>query len=115
MRIQRILLGAALAVASWSAQAEDIGVGLIVPLSAPGDATGGQLIRRGAELGVEAINAQGGVLGKKLQLFVQDSQGKPEAGVAAAWQVVRFAPRAGAHGALAWHGPAREVSGFRPV
>ena len=29
------------------------------------------------------INAQGGVLGKKMQLFVQDSQGKPEAGVAA--------------------------------
>jgi branched-chain amino acid transport system substrate-binding protein len=83
MRIQGILLGAALVVASWSAQAQDIGVGLIVPLSAPGDATGGQLIRRGAELGVEAINAQGGVLGKKLQLFVQDSQGKPEAGVAA--------------------------------
>ena len=85
MRIQAILLGTALVAASWSdqAQAQDIGVGLIVPLSAPGDATGGQLIRRGAELGVEAINAQGGVLGKKMQLFVQDSQGKPEAGVAA--------------------------------
>ena len=39
--------------------AQDIGVGLIVPLSAPGDATGGQLIRRGAELGVEAVNAPG--------------------------------------------------------
>ena len=62
--------------------AQDIGVGLIVPLSAPGDATGGQLIRRGAEIGVDMINAQGGVLGKKLKLFVQDSQGKPEAGVA---------------------------------
>jgi len=85
MRIQAILLGTALVAASWSdqVQAQDIGVGLIVPLSAPGDATGGQLIRRGAELGVEAINAQGGVLGKKMQLFVQDSQGKPEAGVAA--------------------------------
>lgn len=83
MRIRGFLLAAALVAASWSAQAQDIGVGLIVPLSAPGDATGGQLIRRGAEIGVETINAQGGVLGKKLQLFVQDSQGKPEAGVAA--------------------------------
>jgi branched-chain amino acid transport system substrate-binding protein len=83
MRTRGILLAAALVAASWSAQAQDIGVGLIVPLSAPGDATGGQLIRRGAEIGVEMINAAGGVNGKKMQLFVQDSQGKPEAGVAA--------------------------------
>ena len=83
MRTHGILLAAALVAASWSAQAQDIGVGLIIPLSAPGDATGGQLIRRGAEIGIEMINAQGGVLGKKMQLFVQDSQGKPEAGVAA--------------------------------
>jgi len=73
----------ALSVASVAAAAQDIGVGLIVPLSAPGDATGGQLIRRGAEIGIEMVNAQGGVNGKKMQLFVQDSQGKPEAGVAA--------------------------------
>jgi branched-chain amino acid transport system substrate-binding protein len=83
MRTKGILLAMALSVASFAAAAQDIGVGLIVPLSAPGDATGGQLIRRGAEIGIEMVNAQGGVLGKKMQLFVQDSQGKPEAGVAA--------------------------------
>src|SRR5581483_4705265 len=66
-----------------SARAQDINVGLIVPLSAPGDATGGQLIRRGAELAVDMVNQQGGVGGKKLKLFVQDSQGTPQAGVAA--------------------------------
>jgi len=86
MRGQGYLLAAALALASsgvvTGAAAQDIGVGLIVPLSAPGDATGGQLIRRGAEIGVDMMNAQGGVLGKKLKLYVQDSQGKPEAGVA---------------------------------
>ena len=68
--------------AGAAAQAQDIGIGLIVPLSAPGDATGGQLIRRGAEIGVDMVNAQGGVLGKKFKLFVQDSQGTPQAGVA---------------------------------
>jgi branched-chain amino acid transport system substrate-binding protein len=83
MRKHGILLAAALAVASWGAAAQDIGIGLIVPLSAPGDPTGGQLIRRGAEIGVDMVNAEGGVLGKKLKLYVQDSQGKPEAGVAA--------------------------------
>ena len=66
------------------AQAQDVGIGLVVPLSPPGDPVGGQLIRRGAELGIETVNAAGGVLGgRKLKLYVEDSQGKPEAGVAA--------------------------------
>ena len=86
MKRREVLLAGALATGflavSTAAQAQDIGVGLIVPLSAPGDATGGQLIRRGAEIGVDMVNAQGGVLGKKLKLFVQDSQGTPQAGVA---------------------------------
>jgi branched-chain amino acid transport system substrate-binding protein len=77
------LVAAGLLAAGAPAQAQDIGIGLIVPLSAPGDATGGQLIRRGTEMGIDDVNAQGGVLGKKLKLFVQDSQGQPQAGVAA--------------------------------
>jgi branched-chain amino acid transport system substrate-binding protein len=77
-------LMAALFAAGASAQAQDIGIGLVVPLSPPGDPVGGQLIRRGAEMGVDAVNAEGGVLGgRKFKLYVEDSQGKPEAGVAA--------------------------------
>jgi len=56
-------LMAALFAAGASAQAQDIGIGLVVPLSPPGDPVGGQLIRRGAEMGVDAVNAAGGVLG----------------------------------------------------
>ncbi len=67
---------------------EPITIGLIVPLSPPGDPTGGQLIRRGAELAVEYYNQKGGVLGRPLQLSVQDSQGRPEGGVAAYRRVV---------------------------
>jgi branched-chain amino acid transport system substrate-binding protein len=77
-------LAAAMFAAGTSAQAQDIGIGLVVPLSPPGDPVGGQLIRRGAEMGVDAVNAAGGVLGgRKFKLYVEDSQGKPEAGVAA--------------------------------
>ena len=67
---------------------EPITIGLIVPLSPPGDPTGGQLIRRGAELAIEYYNAMGGVLGRPLRLSVQDSQGRPEGGVAAYRRVV---------------------------
>jgi branched-chain amino acid transport system substrate-binding protein len=84
------LVGAALALACATAffvgdavAADPVIVGLEVPLSPPGDPLGGQLIRRGAELAVEYVNGKGGVLGgRKLELSVQDTQGRPEAGVA---------------------------------
>ncbi len=85
MRKFGILLAAGLVgglAAGVAAQAQDIGIGLDIPLSAPGDAAGGQLIRRGAEIGIDTVNASGGVLGKKLKLFVTDSQSTPQMGVA---------------------------------
>ena len=82
MRRLGVMLAAGLMAASVAAQAQDIGVGLDIPLSAPGDAAGGQLIRRGAEIGIDTVNAAGGVLGKKLKLFVTDSQSTPQLGVA---------------------------------
>jgi len=66
-----------------AAAQEPVTIGLIIPLSPPGDPTAGQLIRRGAELAIDYYNGKGGVLGgRKLQLSVQDSQGRPEGGVA---------------------------------
>jgi branched-chain amino acid transport system substrate-binding protein len=61
---------------------------LLIPLSPPGDPTAGQLIRRGAELAVEYYNQKGGVNGRPLRLSVQDTQGRPEGGVAAYRRVV---------------------------
>ena len=72
-----------------AAAQEPVTIGLIIPLSPPGDPTAGQLIRRGAELAIDYYNGKGGVLGgRKLQLSVQDSQGRPEGGVAAYRRVV---------------------------
>ena len=69
--------------------AEDpVTVGLLIPLSPPGDPTAGQLIRRGAELAVDYYNQKGGVNGRPLRLSVQDTQGRPEGGVAAYRRVV---------------------------
>src|SRR5437660_1220648 len=80
--------GSAKARVPASAQ-EPVTVGLVIPLSPPGDPTAGQLIRRGAELAIDYYNGKGGVLGgRKLQLSVQDSQGRPEGGVAAYRRVV---------------------------
>lgn len=64
---------------------DPIVVGLSVPLSPPGDIAAGQLIRRGAELGIEYVNTKmKGVLGgRRLELAVEDDSGQNEAGIAA--------------------------------
>src|SRR5262245_45785750 len=57
--------------------------GVLTPLSPPGDASAGQFIVRGAKMGVEEINAKGGVLGgRKVELVIEDDSGTPEKGVA---------------------------------
>lgn len=66
------------------ASAQDpIVLGVIAPLSPPGETALGQLVKRGAELGAEYLNEKGGILGRKVTLSIQDSAGKNEQGVAA--------------------------------
>ena len=61
-----------------------VAIGLEIPLSPPGDPSAGQLIRRGGELAVEYVNTEmKGILGgRKIEIAVQDSQGRTEAGIA---------------------------------
>src|SRR5499426_2045928 len=80
-----VLLVIVVAVASAapaSAQAP-IKIGVLTPLSPPGDATAGQFIVRGAKMAAEEINAAGGVLGgRKIELVIEDDAGTPEKGAA---------------------------------
>ncbi len=66
-----------------SATASDtIKLGVVTPLST-GDFRSGKINVQTVELAVEQINAQGGVLGKKLEVVTADDEGKPAAGVIA--------------------------------
>src|SRR5262249_61060990 len=59
-------------------------IGVLTPLSPPGDAGAGQLILRGAKMAAEDINARGGILGgRKVELVIEDDSGTPEKAVAA--------------------------------
>jgi len=85
-----VWLAVAVAVAAGStsvpvaADEPPITIGLELGLSPPADPGLGQLCRRGAELGVEYVNGvMGGALGRKIQISVQDTQAKNDAGVAA--------------------------------
>jgi branched-chain amino acid transport system substrate-binding protein len=77
------LAGAALPLGllgrSVSSAAEPVKVGAL------GSLTGvvsvwGKVMREGAELAVEHINADGGILGRPVQLFVEDDESKPDVG-----------------------------------
>ena len=58
-------------------------IGVLTPLSPPGDAAAGQFIVRGAKMGAEEVNARGGVLGgRKIELVIEDDSGTPEKGAA---------------------------------
>ncbi len=76
------LLGVWLAAASAFA-ADVIKIGGLAPLSPPGGVETGQSLRYGMMVAVNDLNAAGGLLGKKVELIVEDTSGVPDKGVAA--------------------------------
>ena len=71
--------------ASYAAAKEPVKIGVITPLSPPGDPAAGQLIVRGAKFGAKYVNEEmKGILGgRSIELIVEDDAGTPEKGVAA--------------------------------
>ncbi len=84
-----LVLAAVLGVA-WSgvfAQQETIKIGVIEPLSGP-VAASGNYIRMGAELGRDWVNARGGVLGRKIELLIEDNKSDPKEAATAAEKLI---------------------------
>ncbi|MFQ5785095.1 MAG: ABC transporter substrate-binding protein, partial [Alphaproteobacteria bacterium] len=63
--------------------AETIKIGGIAPLSPPGGVQTGESLRDGMKVAVAELNAAGGLLGKQVELIIEDTSGVPEKGVAA--------------------------------
>jgi branched-chain amino acid transport system substrate-binding protein len=75
------VLGAGLAAPALAQKPVNIGV--LTPLSPPGDASAGQFIVRGAKMAADDVNARGGILGgRKVELVIEDDSGTPEKGAA---------------------------------
>src|SRR5499433_1213342 len=64
-----------------------IKVGVIQPLSGP-VAASGNYIRMGAEIARDWINAKGGVLGRQVQLLVEDNKSDPKEAATAAEKLI---------------------------
>src|SRR5438552_2634264 len=83
-RARNALLAALLVVglATPALAQKPVKIGVLTPLSPPGDSAAGQFIVRGAKMGAEDVNARGGILGRKLELVIEDDSGTPEKGAA---------------------------------
>lgn len=71
-----------------AAEAETIRIGGVGPLSAPGYVIGGIAMQFTMNLAVKDINAQGGILGKQIELIFADTEGLPERGTAVAERLI---------------------------
>jgi len=78
-----LMLAGFLNVGSVMAQ-DTIKIGAVLPLSKAAFAQAGEEQRRGLLMALEEINQAGGVLGKKVELIIEDDTGEPSVGIAAA-------------------------------
>jgi branched-chain amino acid transport system substrate-binding protein len=73
-RAASVVLAGALVLMAGAAEAADpIKIGMVVPMSGPG-AESGRFQAQGAKLAAEEINKAGGVLGRPLELVIEDDQ-----------------------------------------
>ena len=84
-----IILLAAIWIGGCNSSKKDdtIKLGIIVPLSG-NDGPLGDYSKKGVELAVEEQNSKGGILGKKIELSIQDSESKPEKGLTIAKNMI---------------------------
>jgi branched-chain amino acid transport system substrate-binding protein len=84
-----MLLAAGLSLAAVPAQAQStIKFGLVAAMSGQ-SAKSGEAIQRGLSVAIDEINAAGGLLGKKVELFVRDDESNPAKGAVAARELVQ--------------------------
>jgi branched-chain amino acid transport system substrate-binding protein len=71
-----------------SAEEEVIRLGAVAPLSSPGSYQQGKELLLGLQWAVDDMNQAGGLLGKRIKLFVEDTQGKPPVGATAVEKLI---------------------------
>jgi branched-chain amino acid transport system substrate-binding protein len=79
---------AAAAFGGPAAAQDSIKIGAIVAQSPPGSVVQGTQVLHGLEIARDIINAEGGVNGRPIELLVEDGQGVPERGRAAAEKLI---------------------------
>lgn len=86
-RVPLVALISVLAAATAFA-AEPIKVGVSIAQSPPGSVVQGKQVKDGLEIVKDMLNAEGGVLGRPIELVYEDNQGIPEKGRAATEKLI---------------------------
>lgn len=76
-----------LALAATDARADTIRIGVNEPLTGPFAASGTYVVN-GAKIAADEINAKGGVLGKKIELLIEDNKSNPTEAAAVAEKLI---------------------------
>ncbi len=79
------------AAGKGEASGQDTGpikIGVVIPLSGGPFAEAGMESRIGFQMAEKEINASGGLLGRQIQLIIEDDQSKPETGIAACTRLI---------------------------
>ncbi|MBI3029492.1 MAG: ABC transporter substrate-binding protein [Candidatus Rokubacteria bacterium] len=84
--LSAILVGGLAVPAGW-AQQDPVKIGVIQPLSGP-VAASGNYVRMGTEIARDWINARGGVLGRQIQLVIEDNKSDPKEAASAAEKLI---------------------------
>ena len=94
MKVKRLMLVGVLLVVlsvfqmgSPAYGADTVKIGFVYIMSGP-FAAYGQFAKNGAEMAVEEINASGGILGRQVEAFFEDSTGKPDVAMRAIRKLV---------------------------
>ena len=82
-----IAAGAVVVASGLAQQSEPIRIGVIQPLSGP-VAASGNYVRMGTEIARDWINARGGVLGRPIQLVIEDNKSDPKEAASAAEELI---------------------------
>jgi branched-chain amino acid transport system substrate-binding protein len=85
--VASVVVAAVAFVPLLTAQEGSIKIGLIQPLSGP-VAASGNFVRMGAEIGRDWVNGKGGVLGRKLELVIEDNKSDPKEAASAAEKLI---------------------------
>ena len=86
--LRTLLATAALATLAAQASAQDtIKIGVTMPLTGP-VAASGNYVTNGARIAADVINRKGGVLGKKLELVIEDNKSNPREAVNSAEKLI---------------------------
>ena len=87
LAVLALLTASALGTVVMAQAPAPVRIGVIQPLSGP-VAASGNYIRMGAEIARDWINAQGGVLGRRVELVVEDNKSDPKEAASAAEKLI---------------------------